>query len=68
MAAVLHLVLSAIHLAHCVPVIAGFGSAIGFLLARERLEADGDLPPWPVHDDGSRWVWWAEEAEETKVS
>ncbi|MGH2614103.1 MAG: MarR family transcriptional regulator [Thermomicrobiales bacterium] len=30
-------------------------------MARERLEADGDLPPWPVHDDGSRWVWWAEE-------
>ena len=30
-------------------------------MARERLEATGDLPPWPEHDDGSRWVWWAEE-------
>jgi DNA-binding transcriptional ArsR family regulator len=30
-------------------------------LARERLEAAGDLPPWPEHGDGSRWVWWGEE-------
>lgn len=30
-------------------------------LARERLEAAGELPPWPTHADGSRWVWWAEE-------
>ena len=25
------------------------------------------LPPWPEHDDGSRWVWWAEEPPETEV-
>ena len=37
-------------------------------LARARLEAMGVLPPWPEHDDGSRWVWWAEEAAETEVS
>jgi hypothetical protein len=36
-------------------------------LARARLEADGDLPPWPEHADGSRWIWWAEEAPETEV-
>jgi DNA-binding transcriptional ArsR family regulator len=36
-------------------------------LARERLEAAGELPPWPEHADGSRWVWWAEEAPETEV-
>jgi predicted ArsR family transcriptional regulator len=36
-------------------------------LARARLESDGDLPPWPEHADGSRWVWWAEEAPETEV-
>jgi hypothetical protein len=36
-------------------------------LARERLEAAGDLPPWPEHADGSRWVWWAEEPLETEV-
>jgi DNA-binding transcriptional ArsR family regulator len=36
-------------------------------LARARLEADGDLPPWPEHADGSRWLWWAEEAPETEV-
>ncbi len=36
-------------------------------LARARLEADGDLPPWPEHTDGSRWIWWAEEAPETEV-
>jgi DNA-binding transcriptional ArsR family regulator len=29
--------------------------------ARERLEEDGTLPPWPEHADGSRWVWWADE-------
>lgn len=33
-------------------------------MARERLEATGMLPPWPEHDDGSRWIWWAEEASE----
>jgi DNA-binding transcriptional ArsR family regulator len=37
-------------------------------LARERLEAEGDLPPWPEHTDGSRWVWWAEEPLETEVA
>jgi predicted ArsR family transcriptional regulator len=37
-------------------------------LARERLEAEGDLPPWPEHTDGSRWVWWAEEPPETEVA
>jgi DNA-binding transcriptional ArsR family regulator len=37
-------------------------------LARERLEAAGDLPPWPEHADGSRWVWWAEEPLETEVA
>jgi DNA-binding transcriptional ArsR family regulator len=37
-------------------------------LAREQLEAAGDLPPWPEHADGSRWVWWAEEPPETKVA
>ena len=36
-------------------------------LARARLEADGALPPWPEHADGSRWIWWAEEAPETEV-
>ena len=36
-------------------------------LARGRLEADGALPPWPDHADGSRWIWWAEEAPETEV-
>ena len=36
-------------------------------LARTRLETDGDLPPWPEHADGSRWIWWAEEAPETEV-
>jgi hypothetical protein len=36
--------------------------------ARARLEADGTLPSWPEHSDGSRWVWWAEEALETTVS
>jgi DNA-binding MarR family transcriptional regulator len=36
-------------------------------LARARLEAAGSLPPWPEHDDGSRWIWWAEEAPETEV-
>jgi len=36
-------------------------------LARARLEADGYLPPWPEHADGSRWLWWAEEAPETEV-
>jgi DNA-binding transcriptional ArsR family regulator len=34
--------------------------------ARSRLEASGDLPAWPEHEDGSRWVWWAEEAPETE--
>ena len=36
-------------------------------LARERLEAVDQLPPWPEHADGSRWVWWAEESLETEV-
>lgn len=36
-------------------------------LARARLEADGALPSWPEHADGSRWIWWAEEAPETEV-
>lgn len=36
-------------------------------LARTRLEAEGSLPPWPEHADGSRWVWWAEEPLETEV-
>jgi DNA-binding Lrp family transcriptional regulator len=36
-------------------------------LARERLEAADQLPPWPEHADGSRWVWWAEESLETEV-
>lgn len=30
-------------------------------MARDRLEAEGILPPWPEHRDGSHWVWWAEE-------
>ena len=33
-------------------------------LAREQLEREGVLPPWPEHGDGSRWVWWAEEQGE----
>ena len=36
-------------------------------LAQARLEAAGDLPPWPEHADGSRWIWWAEEAPETET-
>jgi predicted ArsR family transcriptional regulator len=36
-------------------------------LGRARLEAEGALPPWPDHADGSRWIWWAEEALETEV-
>jgi DNA-binding transcriptional ArsR family regulator len=36
-------------------------------LARARLEADGVLPSWPERADGSRWIWWAEEAPETEV-
>jgi DNA-binding transcriptional ArsR family regulator len=36
-------------------------------LARERLEAEGVLPAWPDHGDGSRWLWWAEEPPETEV-
>jgi hypothetical protein len=36
-------------------------------LARERLEAEGDLPSWPEHADGSRWIWWAEEPLETEA-
>jgi predicted ArsR family transcriptional regulator len=36
-------------------------------LARARLEANGDLPPWPEHADGSRWVWWAEEPPKTEA-
>jgi DNA-binding transcriptional ArsR family regulator len=30
-------------------------------MARNRLESEGTLPPWPEHADGSRWIWWAEE-------
>jgi DNA-binding transcriptional ArsR family regulator len=37
-------------------------------LARAQLEAEGALPPWPEHRDGSRWVWWAEEALEMEVA
>jgi DNA-binding transcriptional ArsR family regulator len=37
-------------------------------LARARLEADGALPLWPEHADGSRWIWWAEEPPETEVA
>jgi hypothetical protein len=37
-------------------------------IAREQLELTGDLPLWPEHRDGSRWVWWAEEAEEAEVA
>ena len=33
-------------------------------MARERMEEDGALPPWPEHRDGSRWIWWAEEPPE----
>jgi DNA-binding transcriptional ArsR family regulator len=36
-------------------------------IARAQLEADGALPPWPEHADGSRWVWWAEEAPAREV-
>jgi DNA-binding transcriptional ArsR family regulator len=36
-------------------------------IARAQLEVEGVLPPWPEHRDGSRWVWWAEEAGETEV-
>ena len=36
-------------------------------IARAQLEAEGVLPPWPEHADGSRWVWWAEEAPATEV-
>lgn len=32
--------------------------------AREKLEAESSLPPWSEHADGSRWLWWAEEAFE----
>jgi DNA-binding transcriptional ArsR family regulator len=37
-------------------------------MARARLEAEGVLPQWPEHADGSRWVWWAEEPLETEVA
>ena len=30
-------------------------------IARERLEAEGVLPKWQEHSDGSHWLWWAEE-------
>jgi len=36
-------------------------------IARDQLEADSALPPWPEHADGSRWVWWAEEAPAREV-
>jgi DNA-binding transcriptional ArsR family regulator len=35
--------------------------------ARAQLEAESGLPPWPEHADGSRWVWWAEEAPAREV-
>jgi DNA-binding transcriptional ArsR family regulator len=35
--------------------------------ARAQLEAEGALPPWPVHADGSHWVWWAEESPSREV-
>lgn len=50
-----------------------FGALLHYLsataapLTRERLEAAADLPPWPEHADGSRWIWWAEEPPETEV-
>ena len=37
-------------------------------MARARMEAEGVLPPWPEHADGSRWIWWAEEGPETEVA
>jgi DNA-binding transcriptional ArsR family regulator len=51
----------------------GFESLLHYLyttaarLARERLEAEDVLPPWPEHQDGSRWIWWAEEPPEVEV-
>lgn len=36
-------------------------------MARNGLEAEGALPRWPEHEDGSRWVWWAEEPSEKEV-
>jgi DNA-binding transcriptional ArsR family regulator len=36
-------------------------------IARAQLEADSVLPTWPEHADGSRWVWWAEEAPAREV-
>lgn len=36
-------------------------------MARDRLEEEGALPPWPEHRDGSRWVWWAEEPLEDEA-
>jgi DNA-binding transcriptional ArsR family regulator len=35
--------------------------------ARAHLEAEGALPAWPEHADGSRWVWWAEESPAREV-
>jgi len=35
--------------------------------ARAQLEAEGALPAWPEHADGSRWVWWAEESPAREV-
>ena len=37
-------------------------------MARDRLEEEGTLPPWPQHPDGSHWVWWAEEPLESDRS
>jgi len=51
----------------------GFEALLHYLFAaavrtaRAQLEAAGELPAWPEHDDGSRWVWWAEEPPETEV-
>jgi DNA-binding transcriptional ArsR family regulator len=50
-----------------VEVLLHYFYAAATRLARARLEAEGALPSWPEHADGSRWLWWAEEAPETEV-
>jgi DNA-binding transcriptional ArsR family regulator len=37
-------------------------------MAREHLQEQGLLPPWPEHADGSRWLWWAEEPASTNAA
>jgi DNA-binding transcriptional ArsR family regulator len=37
-------------------------------IARERLQEQGVLPAWPEHEDGSRWLWWAEELLDNEMS